>query len=189
MRGYRLASHDSMSHARPEKWWMRPFHFIARCQSRGIAEQYAAGARMFDLRVKWTSRGWRFAHGYMTFRGDVNETLRQLDGMPEPVYVRIILEYNRKPKDIEEITSRFMRDFGEKRTEYPNITFFEYRRKYDWEQVFSDEGMPAPEIYQAVSSMTWRVWDDWFPALYARAHNRDILRQGTDKEWLMIDFI
>nr|DAH01868.1 MAG TPA: hypothetical protein [Crassvirales sp.] len=32
----KLGTHNSMSYLKPKRWWMRPFHFIAKCQSRHI---------------------------------------------------------------------------------------------------------------------------------------------------------
>lgn len=192
MHKYGLASHNTMSYGKPRNPLLRPFHFVARCQNISIEEQYEKyGVRMFDLRVKFNRKAqkWFFAHGFMEFGEDIDRTLKYLDSRDECVYVRLILEYNRPAKEMDGIVRKFVDTFGSGRHSWRNIIFFEYRRKYDWKQLFSYEGMPAPEIYQAVSSMTGSKIDDWFPALYARLHNRDILRQGTSADWLMMDFV
>ena len=37
--------------------------------------------------------------------------------------------------------------------------------------------------------MTWKIWDDWFPYLYARIMNKKNIKKGTDKEWMLLDFL
>lgn len=51
-----LASHNSATYLRPREWWMRPFSFMARCQSKNIIEQFEAGARLFDFRIRCTGK-------------------------------------------------------------------------------------------------------------------------------------
>lgn len=41
-------------------WLVTPF---AKCQSKTIQEQYEAGCRYFDIRVRNTKRGYICAHG------------------------------------------------------------------------------------------------------------------------------
>lgn len=59
-----IGTHNSMTFLRPAKWYgwfMIPF---ARCQKKTIIQQWEAGARVFDLRVKFDRYGnSHFAHG------------------------------------------------------------------------------------------------------------------------------
>ena len=63
----KIATHDSASSERPANiisWLLIPF---ARTQSKTIAQQYAAGCRSFDIRVRKYKGEWHCAHGlYVT---------------------------------------------------------------------------------------------------------------------------
>ena len=67
---YILGAHNSLTYLRPKKWWMVPFHWMARCQGVDYKEQYEKyGVRLFDLRI-WFSDDTReivVCHGVMTF--------------------------------------------------------------------------------------------------------------------------
>jgi hypothetical protein len=71
---------------------------------------------------------------------------------------------------------------------YPNLKFHNGRRKYDWQFVYQFPN-PEPSLDQKVSSMTWKVLDDWCPYIYAKTMNKKNLEAGTDKDYLMIDFV
>lgn len=193
MKTYKLGSHNTMSYLSPKQWWMKPFHFVAKCQNKDIVHQYEdCGVRVFDIRIKWDDKNnkWNYAHGSMIFDSGVlgiNEILSYLNGVEEQVYIRLILEYSKAPKNINAIVDKFIEDVKEWRSVYNNITFFEFRRKYDWKQLIKSDYNPS--VYQAVSSMTGSIIDDWYPYLYAKTHNKDILQQGTDKDILLMDFV
>lgn len=57
-----IATHDSATGEKPTWWsaWTIPF---ARTQGKTIAEQYAAGCRSFDIRVRRVRGEWKCAHG------------------------------------------------------------------------------------------------------------------------------
>lgn len=190
---FKIGSHDTMTYLKPRDWWLRPFHFVAKCQNVTIEEQYEKyGIKLFDIRVKYNVKKniWEFAHGAMVFKGKTpKEVFDYLNAKGEKVYIRLILEYNRKNKNIYWISEYFVHQAKDWIEQYPNLIFFEFTRKYDWERLYSYEGMPYPGMYQASSSTTWKIWDDWWPWLYAYFHNADNKKQGTDKEFLLMDFI
>lgn len=193
---YKLGSHDTMTYLEPKCKWLKPFHFVARCQNVDFVKQYKLGCRMFDIRLRWDdeSNDFLFAHGMMKFKGITYlQVLSYLNCQVtidnNPIYIRMVLEYNRAPKNIDEICEKYAKLCKNLRVRFDNLTFFEYRRKYDWKQLYSYEGMPYPDIYQASSSMTWKIFDDWFPWLYAKTHNADNFKQGTSHDWLLMDFV
>ena len=217
MKDYILGSHNTMSYLRPKTWWGRLFRFVARCQSKTLAEQWEAGVRYFDLRVGYDS-SWNaeFRHGAMAYSftksnrsngrtksdsaecggfDDVEDVLQWLDEMAqssgERVWVRLLLEKcgvrsaEWGAKNSEEM---FKLDCERWERKYPNLLFHCGRRKSDWKQLY-DFGVEEPSMEQAVSSMTWKVWDDWCPWFYAKLMNKKTLAKGTDKEVLLIDFV
>lgn len=99
-----FGSHNTMSYLPPRHWWMRPFRFIARCQSLTLEEQLEAGVRYFDLRVRFLPSDGTpyFCHGYMPFSrfsdrpDDLLLAARTIAARAEELhrkhYIRIILE-------------------------------------------------------------------------------------------------
>lgn len=53
----KLASHNTVTYPTIKQWYLRPFTFMARCQSRSHIEQYKRGARFFDIRVRFDKNG------------------------------------------------------------------------------------------------------------------------------------
>lgn len=184
----KLGTHNSMSYLKPKKWWLYPFRFIARCQSKTIAEQYEAGARMFDIRISYDKYGIpEFRHGAMAFKGDVEEVFRYLNSRKSRVYVRLLLEiYNKHSNIIHE--GYFLGDCKVWSDEYPNITFFCGRRKFDWKVVYNFK-YKEPDIVQYVSSMQGTKIDDLWPWLYAKLHNKKHRQECNKKKWALFDFI
>ena len=186
---WKIGSHDSMSYLQPYHWWMRPFRFVARCQSVPIDRQYECGARLFDIRVRYYKGLWWFAHGVMLFKGETPDSVFQyLNKVDEKVMVRLILEYNSPVEDMERISVLFECQAYKWCQEYYNITFFGFYRKYDWKKLY-DNHIPDPKMCQMVSSMTWGTFDDWWPWFYAWLNNKDNIQQGTDKDYMLMDFV
>ena len=59
----KIGTHDS---ATGEKgvWWSLPLSPFAKTQKKTIREQYDAGCRLFDLRIKKVKKKWRMCHGW-----------------------------------------------------------------------------------------------------------------------------
>ena len=187
--GYKLASHDSMTYLQPKHWYLYPFRFMARCQSKSIEEQYEKyGIRYFDLRVRYTDLGEiEFAHGLMSFKGDVRKVLDYLNSFNEEVWIRFLLEIT--DNDLVAFQEEnFIRDCEMFELLFPNLKFHNGRRKFDWKVVYKFKN-EEPTLDQKVSSMTWKIFDDWCPWFYAKLMNKKNLAKGTDKDYLMLDFL
>ena len=85
MSKYILGSHNTWSYRKPLKLWMRPFHFIGKCQSKTLKEQYNDyGVKLFDLRMRWHDGLWYLAHGSMLFDITVAEAMADLEKLNVP---------------------------------------------------------------------------------------------------------
>lgn len=195
-----LGSHNSMSYLSPRCWWgwlMLPF---ARCQSKTIDEQIAAGVRCFDIRISFDSNSLPcFRHGWCQFGGEETLTsvlyrLQSYSNNGYVLYVRVILEepltlwqtirkltgfkVTQKPDDAQ--ASLFYRNCKTLDNKYrdKNIIFIGGYRKFDWEHLydFGNEDIP---VRQYVSSMDYSApwWQRILPKYYAKRHNKDKLRQ------------
>lgn len=180
-----IGTHNSMTYLKPKKWYMYPFQFIARCQSKTIQEQYEDyNIRLFDIRIKYDYNGDpEFRHGSMAYKGNVYEILSYLNSRKEHVKVRIILETKKEDKINERY---FVRDLFRFYELYPNITFYEGRRKFDWKQLMT---LPTLNVRQIISSMDESKLNDLWPWLYAKRYNHNNLLNCKEDETVLMDFI
>lgn len=197
---YILGSHNTWSYVKPIKWWMRPFHFIGKCQSKTLAEQYNDyGVQVFDLRMRLYDGLWYVAHGSMVFNITVAEALAELELLyaanPRKTYVRVLLEYNEDDVDSDIIT-KFKATCMNFPDDYPNFIFICGKLKSTWETLYDfGNDITIEENYSSVTSLfnsdsdVLAILDDWWPWLYAKINNADIYKEGTEKECLLIDFV
>jgi hypothetical protein len=69
-----------MTYLKPEKWWMKVFNFMSKCQEVSIEQQYDKyGIRVFDLRIAFDKSTPKFKHGLVTYKGDVEAVLSYLN--------------------------------------------------------------------------------------------------------------
>lgn len=203
---YFLGSHNTWSYRKPLKLWMRPFHFMGKCQSKTIKQQYNDyGVRLFDLRMRWHDDLWYIAHGSMIFDITVAEAMADLELLyhderswnanPDKVYVRVLLEYNEDDVDTR-IIERFKTECAWLVSDYPQFTFLCGKLKSTWETLYDfGNELTMEEKYSSVTSLfdsgskLLKVIYDWYPRLYAKLNNADIYKEGTEKECLLLDFI
>lgn len=202
-----LASHNSWSYARPKHWYMYPFRFITKCQSKNIREQWNSGVRMYDLRVFFNEAGnILIRHGIMTFNissVQLYEDLKFLDDKANTgstVIVRIILEQNHENKRQKLMEYYFNIFCSLMENVYSHIHFTEGVRKFDWKTIYHFKASLAPVIEHKYSSTTamfgggnskwYAKFDDFLPWLYAFIHNDYNFAKYIDNScYLMLDFI
>lgn len=201
---YILGSHNSLSFSGAAKWYLKPFTFVAKCQSKTLKEQfYEYKVRYFDIRITFDKRNnIRSSHGSMIWKYDVEQALSELNHMArnayEPVYVRLVLECNSESKRQEKLDDLFIQYCMHFQSMYPYLLFVGGRRKYDWKKLveFNTEEPSLDDKYSSTTSPFgpkknnfWDKIDDWWPWLYAATHNKKIRRKGTDKDVLFLDYI
>lgn len=181
----KLASHNSMTYLPIKKWWLKPFRFIAQCQNKTIEEQYQAGVRMFDIRIAFNKQtpNPEFKHGLMSYKGNVLNTLNEINSFQEPIYVRLILETHKKDSYSEDMFITYCNLFEK---QYTNIKFFCGVRKYDWKELYHFNTI-LPSIKEIYASYQLPKIDDLWPWLYAKLHNRKI--KDIEEDFLMIDYV
>ena len=88
----KIAKHDSATGERGQgflSWLVTPF---AKTQSKTIKEQYEAGCRMFDIRIKLIGDQWKCAHGCWHTARDAYSILHEIDHFEEACYVTLTYE-------------------------------------------------------------------------------------------------
>lgn len=186
-----IGSHNSWSYLKPSKWWMRTFAFMARCQDLDIRAQYGkCHVRCFDLRVRFKGNRLIVAHGRMEYAIDEDELFEDLQWLNRQggCYVRVLHEVrDEKSHDASSILS-FGNFCAYLERMFTNIIFWGGRNLYDWKVDYQFEAEPScEERYSSVCAPRWL--DDWWPRIYAKFHNKKILKEGTDKEILLMDFV
>ena len=74
----RIATHNSASGERGTFWsWF--VCLFSRTQDKTLVEQWQAGCRYFDLRFKWTRKGWKCGHGLWRTQRYAEELLLDLN--------------------------------------------------------------------------------------------------------------
>ena len=166
---------------------MRPFAFVARCQSKTIQEQYEAGVRLFDLRIRFSKEGYLvLAHGLMEYPLDTLwRDLNFLNGR-KGCYVRVLLETWAADAKQEK---RFRCWCDSTSFQFEDITFIGGQRKFDWKKIYNFK-TEEPAIKGLFSSMDGRKLNDVWPWLWASRNNAKCLTENEGYDgFLMIDFI
>lgn len=194
----KIGAHNTMTYLEPTKWWGKLVKWFYRCQKLSLIEQLKGGLRVFDLRTRQNKEGnWIFAHGLVEFKGlNLFEALLILNTYK--CKVRLIWEVNRDT-NAQEIKA-FWELCEYIRKKYPNITFFEGRRKWDWRMIynfFREDGNPdgQPEgsltTDQFVGSMESAFIGQVCPELWTwlnRKKTRKMAEEST-AEIVLLDFI
>ena len=187
-----LGSHNSWSFLNGKKWWMNLFHFVAQCQEHDIKTQYEEyGVRCFDLRVKYDKDGNTiFAHGKYVYDytiEDMSSDLMYLDGKKD-CFVRVIHEARTKKEYTEDNVVRFKAFCNALEETLPNIKFWNGNNLYNGKNDYAFKNRPSClELYSSVRSP--KLIDDWIPRLYAFLHNKKNIRNGTDRDIMLVDFV
>ena len=86
----KIGTHDSVT-GEKGMWYCIPLIPFARTQSKTLKEQYDAGCRLFDLRVKLHRGKWKCAHGIWITKRDARDIFAQLNTF-EGIYVNLTYE-------------------------------------------------------------------------------------------------
>lgn len=187
-----IGSHNSWSYLPVKQWWMKPLAFTAKCQSLTIKEQYNLGVRCFDLRIKFDKNEFvSIAHGKIEYKYsgfDIAKDLDWLNNQSEQVYIRILHEVRNKKEYTTKSIDLFVDQIISYQCYFTNLKFWCGRNLYNWKEDYEFPYKPTcEEKYSSVCSP--KLIDDWCPQLFAYRNNKKILKEGTDKDILLIDFV
>lgn len=187
-----IGSHNSWSYLPPKKWWMKLIAFTARCQDLSIKQQYHKGVRCFDLRIRLDNEGILcIAHGLIEYKYnflDLYEDLEWLNTQSEQVSIRILHEVRTKKQYTEETVENFVDLIIMLQCKFSKLKFWCGKNLYNWETDYEFPYKPScEEKYASVCSP--KLIDDWYPRWFAKFNNKRILKEGTNKDILLIDFV
>lgn len=189
-----LGTHNSLTFAKPSRWWMRPFNFLAKCQDKDIEAQLKAGARYFDIRV---DTHYYTRHGLMKYDYKIWQAFHLLELFAEThpsevVCYRIILEYPCKPRYASYLTRHFENVVKDLQATYTHLKFCGAIRKWDWLHV-AEPAYKVSLVDEYSSCKGWKGFP-YIPSLYAKWRNRKSLKDNQsvlddNNKVLLMDFI
>lgn len=191
-----LASHNTFSYA-GVPWWAHLFNIWAKCQNNPVKVQYEKGVRYFDIRFRPDSPYIR--HGIVKYRITVDAALQWLNiyaknNPNEPIYIRFILEYNRKPKHEEDVIDKAVKLLNEWAEKYNYIAGVDVYIKYDGSIIDTNWKPTNIVLYNDYAHFPNLKHFPWIPRIYARNNNFRIIQENTDiikskTEAIAIDYI
>lgn len=147
----KIATHNSITGEKGHgilSWLGTPF---ARCQSKTIAEQYKAGCRYFDIRVKYTKRGWICSHGLWESKRDLHDILNQIDAFGN---CYVMLTYEGEPIEgfLDMIDAEIV-------SYYNKITFTSINaKKPTWQCLRVYNNVSLKSEYKILDGSTWHTY-------------------------------
>ena len=94
----KIATHDSATGERGKGLLSLIGTPFARTQSKTIKEQYEAGCRMFDIRLKLCGKEWRCAHGLWKSKRLAEDIIKEINSFTDTCYVTLTYEGKNKRK-------------------------------------------------------------------------------------------
>ena len=194
-----LGSHNSLTYLPCRKWWMYLINWAAKCQSKTLSEQYHSGVKYFDIRVRFDKKGKPvIAHGLVEYKGVVENYVSILNEIAKhyknKVYVRFVLEFNRRPEDWnrqEVLLSEFVQNLMK---EYPYLIYDYIMCKWNEKVIVRYNSNIIYIFHRYSSTLGWKRFL-WIPYWYAKLHNKNLMRtwdiELEDKvnRVLMLDFV
>lgn len=169
-----IASHNTMTYKSPKQWYLKPFWFLAQCQSKNYIEQYNQGVRAFDIRVFWNP-DIEFRHGI--FKYDASDIYKFLLFCNiKGIVIRLMLEdrggCSGQELEFKNFCSMILKY-------YPNIKLYSGVKVNSGEVIYNFDSSYKENHYYSSKTSFFKssnkylaLLDDWFPRLYAFINNK-----------------
>lgn len=158
----KIATHDSATGEKGKGLLSLLGNIFAKTQSKTIKQQYEAGCRMFDIRVKLINNTWRCAHGLWKSKRLATSIINEINSFEDKCYVLLTYEgTKRKSKEFKE----FVKSIKKK---YTNIIWgaiaIKYGKgshllkvKYDYIQSNPKNWPIAHQGFLPLNGSTWHI--------------------------------
>lgn len=204
-----LGSHNSCTYANPRKWWQWLFKPISKCQSLTIKEQFKAGIRAFDFRVRYNKPKDRFylAHGLVEYDLSLTNLLETLNYLSfsehftsdlgqtsSPTYLLLTYEtsfFSKSPSSLEVKKFQQLCDKLTKSKYHFIVVGGQAKPTWNYLYKFIQSLPPSITLCSSTSPSHPCSFKTWFPLLYAKFNNSNLIRQFTSssKQILFYDFV
>jgi hypothetical protein len=79
----KYATHNSLSGEKPANLKTKLLASTSRCQSKTVAQQYEAGCRLFDIRLRKKGNEYIGAHGFAEYKYTLKDWIKQVQAWNE----------------------------------------------------------------------------------------------------------
>lgn len=191
-RNLKIATHNSATGERPLNllsYLMIPF---CRTQSKTLKEQYEAGCRMFDLRIKEHKGKWHLAHGLFLTKKTFTEVLSELESFGEPCYILVTYEGKLATEEAKQSFIAYIKDLQK---DSSNLMWGPVCVKYtnddlivDWETIIPS-ACDFPENYSSFLQLTGENWQTFIPIpwLWKQFYFKNVT--FNDEYYKFVDFL
>jgi len=142
-----LGTHNSLSYAKPTKWWMKFINFTSKCQELTIEEQWECGVKYFDFRLSPNNLN-KARHGLVEYDVNIDKELTFLNNMAkeydEKIYVAINLEGSEDTAIAKYLFEDIIADYTKK---YKYLTICGGFCKNPWHQIVKIDNPQKVELY------------------------------------------
>lgn len=183
----KIGTHDS---ATGEKglWWCLPLAPFAKTQSKTIKEQYEAGCRLFDLRVKLYRGRFHCAHGIWLTRKYAEDIFKELNELEGSI---VTITYEGDGDNID----KFQKFIEYIKNKYPLITYgytaIKYGKNSKGLKVKYDtlDGGNTPKSKQGFLPLDGRSWHTYLPIpwLWKKIYFNN--PEFNDEYYVYVDFL
>jgi hypothetical protein len=152
---------------------------FSKCQSKTLVEQYNAGVRLFDLRVRKYKGRWVFAHGLWTSKDSIFKALNDLDRIASNTFVMVTYE-GKAPTDFLQTVEDWFKV-------YHNLTLTEVAsKKPTWTVLKSKCRVAYLQEFKVLDGRSWHTYLP-IPWLWKKIYfNKPQFNENIFK---MVDFI
>lgn len=185
----KIATHDSATGEKGKgllSWLGTPF---ARTQSKTLKEQYEAGCRLFDIRVKLYKGEWYCAHGIWISKRTAEDIFKELDSFGDAI---ITITYEGDADNVIQFQN-FLKYIKEK---YQMITYGYSAIKYgknstgikvsydilDW----GEYNPPSKQGFLPLDGKTWHILLP-IPWLWKKLYNDK--PEFNEQTYIYVDFL
>ena len=185
----KIATHDSATGEKGKGLSIIGTPF-ARTQSKTIKEQYDAGCRMFDIRVKLIKGEWKCAHGLWQSKRLAYDILNEINSFEDKCYVTITYEGNSKKRE------KFVTFVCKIKKDFTNIRFGNIAIKYGkeshlfkvkYDYIYRTVNWPASKSkFVSLGGNTWHILLP-IPWLWKKIYYNK--PEFNDKYFTYVDFL
>lgn len=185
----KIGTHDSVTGEKGGtflSWLVAPFSIT---QSKTLKEQYDAGCRLFDLRVKLHRGEWKCAHGLWVTKRTAEDIFAELNTF-DGVIVSVTLEGNNK--DVE-LFKAFMAKIKAK---YTAIAWWYMAVKYGKNSTgikvkydIINGGEVKPSTKQGFLPLDGSTWHTYLPIPWLWKKIYHDKPKFNEKDYLIVDFL
>jgi hypothetical protein len=185
----KIGTHDSVTGEKGGtflSWLVAPFSIT---QSKTLKEQYDAGCRLFDIRVKLHRGKWKCAHGLWVTKRTAIDIFDELNKMPG-IMVSVTLEGGMD--DVE----KFRKFMKQVKKHFTSIAWWYTAVKYGKDSTgikvkytIIDKGEVRPSTKQGFLPLDGSTWHTYLPIpyLWKKLYNDE--PKFNEKDYLIVDFL